>query len=97
MTAPDRLRLRPPVTGPAKLIAFPISARSHELDAIAARIAKLDATRSELALLDEIRKLRVRMLRQGFTLDEAFAQMAALEGQVRARAWRAMFNREDAS
>lgn len=97
MTAPDRLRLKPPVTGPAKMIPFPISARVNELDAIAARIAKLDATRSELALLDEIRKLRVRMLRQGFTIDEAFVQMAALEGQVRARAWRAMFHREDAS
>lgn len=97
MTAPDRLRLRPPVTGPAKLIAFPISARVHQIARLADRVRQASRERGDAEIMREMRVIYDRMARQGFTPDQIKEQLAILEGRVRAELWDAIILGGEAS
>lgn len=90
MTATDRLRFRPPVTGPAKLIAFPISARVHQIEKLATRVREVTRERGEYELARELNVIRQRMAKQGFAPEQIAEQIAAFEGRVRAELWDTM-------
>jgi archaellum component FlaC len=90
MSAPDRLRLRPPVTGPAKLIAFPLATRVHQIEKLATRIKQVTRERGEYELARELNVIRQRMAKQGFAPEQVAEQVAALEGRVRAELWDAV-------
>ncbi|MEZ2407309.1 DUF6074 family protein [Bosea sp. RCC_152_1] len=81
----------------AKMIAFPLAARQGDIQNLARRVIASNVTRGEMEILDAMKRIRDRMLKQGFTTEQIREQLAAFEGRVRAELWRHDFCGRDGS
>jgi hypothetical protein len=65
MVASDRLPLRPPITGPARIIPFPVLAKVRFVERLTAAVAALGRDRGEQHLEREMLKYRAAMMKAG--------------------------------